>query len=224
MAEITNPQTQSGPSGQSAGDLAHDISNLLLVVTWSSRQLLVQLAEDHPHRSLLQAIYDSGTQAAQLSRHLQDLVEVSTSDTVELDNSQQQGGSQLHQFAGTETILLVEDDPQILDLLKWRLERCGYNVLAAQRGADAIAIALDHSDCIHLLVTDLLMPDLSGREVAETLRQHYPGLPALFLSGQPLEQATGGNDAEDSFLQKPFKARELMVVVRDIIDRSIQIS
>lgn len=213
-----NSQTsRSEASGRCAGDLAHDISNLLLVVTWSSRQLLEQLPEDDGRRQLVDAIYNASSQAADLSRQVQELTNgraISSADTSdEL--------AVLNPGTGDETILLVEDDPQILELLKRRLERAGYRVLAASLGSAAIAMAMDHAEAIHLLVTDLQMPDLSGREVATLLREQFPDLPALFLSGQVFEASPGDSPQQSiSYLQKPFKSRDLLAKVREMIDSS----
>lgn len=219
MTEMTNSSSNHSDQGQPIGVLAHDIGNLLLVVTWSSRQLLGQIADDHPDRSVLQSIYDAGAQASQLARQLQEQTKGNSSDTVELVATDYSSGNQ-SQVAqtGTGTILLVDDDRQVLDLIQRRLERCGYTVLSAQRGQDAIALAIDHDDCIHLLITDLSLPDLPGREVVESIRQHYPGLPALILSGYAPDQ--GQPPPQDEFLQKPFKSAELLAKVAEIIGRT----
>ncbi len=84
---------------------------------------------------------------------------------------------------GTETLLLVEDEAAVRSSARRLLERQGYSVLEARHGADALRIVEESGRPIDLVVTDLVMPEMGGKELAERLRAHRPGLKVLFMSG-----------------------------------------
>jgi CheY-like chemotaxis protein len=121
---------------------------------------------------------------------------------------------------GGETILLVEDEDAVRALTRRILLGYGYTVLEARDGAEAIRIADEHQGPIHLLMADVVMPRLSGREVAEHLRRTYPGIKVLFLSGYTEDAVVrhGILEAEVAFLQKPFTTAVLTQKVRDCLD------
>ncbi|MEW6719355.1 MAG: PAS domain S-box protein [Thermodesulfobacteriota bacterium] len=121
---------------------------------------------------------------------------------------------------GGETILLVEDSDVVRFYAVEILKVGGYNVLVAENGEDALRIAAEHPLPVDLLVTDLVMPGLNGKELADRLGASQPGLKVLFVSGYP-EQASGKKRlVEDGshFLGKPFKPNELLETVRRILD------
>jgi len=121
---------------------------------------------------------------------------------------------------GTETILLVEDQDGIRDLVRQFLEGKGYTVLPASDGEDALRITENHAHPIQLLVTDVVMPNVGGRELARRLTQLHPRMKVLFMSGYP-EHATltGGTEAESAaVLQKPFMLDALARKVRTVLD------
>lgn len=120
---------------------------------------------------------------------------------------------------GDETILLVDDDPALLRMCARVLETLGYSVLAAHSPADAATLAAADSGHIHLLVTDIVMPGMDGRVLAEHLRAARPRLSVLFMSGYP-DGATerGTLPAGASFLPKPFTAGQLAAIVRTTLD------
>jgi CheY-like chemotaxis protein len=122
---------------------------------------------------------------------------------------------------GHETILLVEDEPAILSLTTTMLERQGYTVLAAHTPGDAIRLATEHAGQIHLLMTDVIMPEMNGRDLARSLLSLYPHLRRLFMSGYSSNVIAheGVLDAGVSFLQKPFSNKELAAKVRETLDR-----
>jgi len=124
-------------------------------------------------------------------------------------------------LAGVETILLVEDDEQLLHLAHRALEARGYHVLAADRGAAALEIARRHQGAIHLLLTDLTIPDMDGRALAATLRQERGReLRLLYMSGYA-DQAIvhhGVLDADVAYLPKPFTTEAIARRVRDVLD------
>jgi PAS domain S-box-containing protein len=117
---------------------------------------------------------------------------------------------------GSETLLLVEDDQAVRSLARLVLEGQGYTVLEAAGGAQALALAARHAGPLHALVTDLVMPGLGGREVADRLCGHRPGLPVLYVTGYGDEAAEGGGAT--GVLQKPFTPASLARSVRELLD------
>ena len=122
---------------------------------------------------------------------------------------------------GQETILLVEDEPAILELAATILERQGYTVLAAPTPAEAIHLATRHPGPIHLLLTDMIMPGMNGRDLAKNLLAGNPHLKSLFMSGYTAGAIGhhGVLDADVSFIQKPFSINDLAAKVRETLDR-----
>jgi CheY-like chemotaxis protein len=122
--------------------------------------------------------------------------------------------------AGTETILLVEDDNAILDLGKMILENLGYTVLAARTPVDAINLAEEHPGDIRLLITDVVMPEMHGRELAEKLSAIRPDLKCLYMSGYTADVIAhrGILDEGLNFIQKPFLSDDLAARVRQVLD------
>ena len=123
-------------------------------------------------------------------------------------------------FAGSETVLVVEDEPQVRALVKRCLAGRGYHVLEASHGGEALEVAAEHQGPIHLLLTDVVMPHLSGRELAERLRAVRPDVRLLFVSGHSDEaiQRHGMLAPDSAFLQKPVDPDVLMRMVREILD------
>ena len=122
--------------------------------------------------------------------------------------------------SGTETILLVEDQDGIRDLVREFLQRKGYVVLFAVDGEDALRIAAEHKLPIHLLLTDVIMPNIGGRVLAPRVKQLHPGIKVLFMSGyaEPtvLKGTAGAENAP--VLQKPFLLDVLAHKVRSLLD------
>lgn len=121
---------------------------------------------------------------------------------------------------GTETILVVEDYAAVRDLAAQILRAHGYQVLTAKSGPEAIHISREHDGPIHVLLTDLVMPHMNGKELAEQIQAQRPGMRILYMSGyddQLLEQHTvvGGNVA---FLPKPFTVESLTQKVRAVLE------
>jgi signal transduction histidine kinase/CheY-like chemotaxis protein len=121
--------------------------------------------------------------------------------------------------AGWETLLIVEDDEVVRILARETLRRHGYHVLEARHGLDALRIAERHADTIHLLVTDLVMPHMSGRDLADRLVEIRSDLKVLFISGYTAHavlhrELTPGS----AFLQKPFTPDALATKVHAMLD------
>jgi two-component system, cell cycle sensor histidine kinase and response regulator CckA len=121
---------------------------------------------------------------------------------------------------GRETILVVEDDPSVRGLVQEALRLGGYEVLVARHGIEALLTGAKHLGPIHLLLTDVAMPQMSGPEVAEKLTVVRPELKVLYMSGYPdhpvFEQ--GGVKRETAFLHKPFTPNVLTQKVREVLD------
>lgn len=122
---------------------------------------------------------------------------------------------------GHETVLMVEDEPAILDLGKQILEMQGYRVLTAGTPGEAIRMAIEHVGEIHLLLTDVIMPEMNGRELAKKLLSLYPGLKRLFMSGYTADVIAhhGVLDEGVQFIQKPFSLDALADKVRETLDQ-----
>jgi CheY-like chemotaxis protein len=124
---------------------------------------------------------------------------------------------------GTETILLVEDDEAILDLGKMILENVGYTVLAAHTPVYAFHLVKEHPGDIHLLITDVVMPEMNGRELAEQLSAIRPNLKCLYMSGYTADAIAhrGILDEGVNFIQKPFRSDDLAAKVRHMLDHLV---
>jgi signal transduction histidine kinase/ActR/RegA family two-component response regulator len=120
-----------------------------------------------------------------------------------------------------ETILLVEDEDAIRRLAARFLQQLGYRVLSARRGSEAEAVAAGHRGVLHMVVTDIRMPELTGPELVARLRVARPGLPALFISGyvnDPIAQRGGVDLHAEGILAKPFTLDQLGARVRAVLD------
>ncbi len=118
-----------------------------------------------------------------------------------------------------ETLLLVEDEPAILRVVKILLEGLGYRVLAAGTPREALELARRHRDDIRLLVTDVVMPEMNGRELAEAVQGVSSRIRCLFMSGYAADVlAERGIPAGARLLQKPFSSSELAAKVREVLD------
>ncbi len=121
---------------------------------------------------------------------------------------------------GTETVLVVEDQDGIRDIVRESLRRNGYKVLIAVDGNEALQMASSYPDAIHLLVTDLVMPNIGGRELAQRLTPQRPTMKVLFMSGYSEHSALDIEDTGSSatVLQKPFSLDALARNVRRVLD------
>ena len=118
-----------------------------------------------------------------------------------------------------ETVLLVEDEPAILNVARRVLQRLGYTVLTAATPTEAVRLAETHAGMIHLLITDVVMPEMNGRDLASRLSSHCPGLECLFMSGYTANVIAhhGVLDEGTHFIQKPFSVEDLAAKVRAVL-------
>jgi two-component system cell cycle sensor histidine kinase/response regulator CckA len=132
----------------------------------------------------------------------------------------QPGTASAASLQGSETVLLVEDDGGVRMLVRDVLEISGYTVLEARHGEEALLICQQHSGPIHLMVTDVVMPGMSGRELAERLSPLYPEMKVLYISGYTEKGIVhhGVLDPATAFLQKPFTPNALAHKVRQVLD------
>jgi two-component system cell cycle sensor histidine kinase/response regulator CckA len=119
----------------------------------------------------------------------------------------------------SETILLVEDEPEVRTLAREFLEEYGYTVLEAESGEQAIALVEQQTGPIHLLVTDVVMPQMTGPEVASRLRALCPAMKVLYVSGLAGKTVVHGEVVPGAVVfHKPYTAKDLARKVREVLD------
>lgn len=123
-------------------------------------------------------------------------------------------------LSGSETVLAVDDDRTILDLLEEVLKPLGYKVLSAASGEEALEVAAAHEDKIDLLLTDVVLPGIKGQELARQLLKNCPGVNILFMSGYLCPSMAHSNSEQrfDAFIQKPFSPNALLRKMRKLLD------
>jgi CheY-like chemotaxis protein len=121
--------------------------------------------------------------------------------------------------SGSERLLLVEDEAVVRSILQRTLERAGYRVTVATNGLEALEV-VERSERFDLLVTDVVMPGMSGWDLGKKLGEHWPGLPVLYISGYAEDVTKGGGvlDSGLPFLQKPFLPADLLSAIRKLLD------
>lgn len=118
---------------------------------------------------------------------------------------------------GGETILVVEDDKAVRTLVQNVLSKRGYKVIEASGGDEAMQVALSHDGPIHLLLSDVMMPEMHGPDVANRLKPFRPQMKVMFMSGYV---RPGGLDPTAEFMSKPFQPDTLVRRVRDVLDKA----
>jgi PAS domain S-box-containing protein len=124
-------------------------------------------------------------------------------------------------LAGSETVLLAEDDPLVREMVADCLEAGGYRVLAAENAEEALQLAAQHGQTVHLLITDVILPGTNGANLHQALLPHCPDIKVLFISGYTDNVIVHRGILKPgvSFLQKPFSMRKLLKKVRQVLDR-----
>jgi len=122
---------------------------------------------------------------------------------------------------GNETVLLVEDEANVRKIVRINLEKRGYRVLEASKASEALLIAEKDSKSINLLLTDVVMPEMSGPELVVTFRQLYPKVPVIFMSGYNEDELLryGIGRGEEILFQKPLDFELLMAKIRELLDQ-----
>ncbi len=128
-------------------------------------------------------------------------------------------GTQAPIQCGNQAILIVEDETSVLFVTRKILERLGYRVLACSSPVEAIRVAVGHAGGIDLLMTDVIMPEMNGRELADRILSIRPGIRVLFASGYTADelQSQGVLDEAYSFIEKPFSLKTLSATLRAIL-------
>jgi CheY-like chemotaxis protein len=126
---------------------------------------------------------------------------------------------------GSETVLLVEDEDEVRELAREVLQLAGYTLLVARHGREALALAERHPGGLDLLLTDVVMPHMSGRELAQRLTARRPGLRVLYMSGYTEDAIVhdGVLDADADLVPKPFTADALASRVREHLDAATRV-
>jgi PAS domain S-box-containing protein len=127
--------------------------------------------------------------------------------------------------SGAETVLLVEDEPALRDLIKYALTGNGFTVLDVPGPADALALSRTHTSPLHLLLTDVIMPGMDGPALAKQLQKERPDIKVLYMSGYATNFIVhdGAVDAGTNFLEKPFHPRTLLNKVREVLDKTARV-
>ncbi len=120
---------------------------------------------------------------------------------------------------GTETVLVVEDEPSVRNLVQAVLQAKGYAVLIANDGAGALDVVEEHPDAIHVLLTDMVMPGMNGRELAALVSTRHPSIKVILMSGYTSDvPADLGAEGGPVFLSKPFTEQTLTAKLREVLD------
>jgi len=204
--------------GQLAGGVAQDVSNLLAVISNYAAFVGDEVAKDGAQVNW-QSIREDVRQIQLAARRAADLTLLpATGQGIQAEPmpEPQPGGG-----AG-ETVLIVEDELAMREVTRRILSRSGYTVIAAATGHEAIEIAASHTGDIDVLLTDVVMPQMLGKEAAERIRALRPGVKVLFMSGyaRGVLDPQGVVEAGANLIQKPFSEAELLATLRRTIARA----
>jgi CheY-like chemotaxis protein len=123
---------------------------------------------------------------------------------------------------GNETILVVEDERSILTMIRMILERQGYTVIAANSPEEAMKLAAIQKTGIDLLITDVIMPEMNGKDLHEHIQLHHPKIRTIYMSGYTANVISPHGVITDgmNFIQKPFSKKDLTARIREVLDRN----
>ncbi len=225
-AEIEKLRCAEAELQRSQGGIVHDFNNMLCTIAGFTD--IVRQRRDIPADAAadLDEIADSAGRATALSRELLTVSQRQTfPEDVDAGNerAEPEPGT-VRACGGTETILVVEDEIPVREFVSRLLRQCGYEVLAAASGIEALAVWREDGGRIDMLLTDMIMPDgFSGADLARRLRQENPELTIVYTSGYSMDFVgrklvlmPGIN-----FLQKPYMPDDLIRTVRENLDREV---
>jgi CheY-like chemotaxis protein len=207
-------------AGRLAGKIAHDFNNLLTTIIGYSELILSRMSREDPFRMEINEILKVGELAAGLTKQL---LEFSRHQVVQprksvLNSIEKEAQNAVR--SGFETILLVEDEPEVRRLSRYLLKRSGYTVLEAAGITEAIQICTEYSNPIHLLLTDIVLLGMNGIELYGNLREIHTEMKVIFMSGYPQEAIAHYDMPEGTeFIQKPFNTDDLANRVRNVLDQ-----
>ena len=191
--------------------LVHDLNNVITSLLTSGHVLRQDLPSHDPLQDVATDIEAAGQRASQLTMQMRQMLR---SPPISRSPIPMPG-----LLRGTETILLVEDEPTVKRTIARILNAAGYSVLEASDGTEALTIAERHGDRIDLLLTDYLMPGVTGDELAREVQAKQPDIRVLLMSGYLGNSADHrALHATNALLPKPFTANALMSRVREALD------
>ena len=204
-----------GSLGQLAGGVARDVSNLLAVISDYAAFVGDEVARDGVQVDW-QSVREDVRQIQLAARRAADLILLPAAghgiqaEPMPMPEPQPGGAG--------GTVLIVEDEPAIREVTRRILSRSGYTVIAAATGHEAIEIAASHTVDIDVLLTDVVMPQMLGKQAAERIRAFQPGVKVLFMSGytRGVLDSQGVVEAGVNLIQKPFSEAELLAALRHI--------
>jgi PAS domain S-box-containing protein len=205
------PQPELGASVELAGGVAYEFNNLLTIIIARSDLVLRRVPADEEIRRNVDLIQRSAQRAAKL---LQPFL------TGEDETAPASAADSSRALRGSETILLVDDEEGIRRLLTETLSNGGYTVLGARHGGEAFDVCQRHPGPIHVMVTDVIMPQMSGRELVQRVRPIRPDMKVLYVSGYTdiSPSHPGPTDSDSAFLPKPFMPQALAQKIREVLD------
>ncbi|WP_454631264.1 response regulator [Bradyrhizobium cenepequi] len=217
-------------SQQVTGGVAHDFNNLLTVISGNLEIATRSVQSDGGARRerLVRVIGNASSSAQKAAVLTQELLTVARGEPPDLEPAYQsplatavpvkEDAAPVVGSAGNETILVVEDEDSVRSYLVESLQDLNYNVREAANGAAALALFKTGRFHVDLLLTDIIMPGLNGRELADELHRLKPGLKVLFMTGYA-GNAVGDQDDDVSLLQKPLTQSVLAVRIREMLDK-----
>jgi CheY-like chemotaxis protein len=208
--------------GTLAGSVAHDFNNILTTIIGNAELALMDVIKDESLRKGIEEIKKAGEKAASLTRQLLDfsrkqIVQPKMKGDAEPEEKEQ---TPLDVPGGFETVLIVEDDDNLRKFAQEVLLLHGYRVLDAENGEDALRVCKKHDGQIDLMIADVVMPKMIGREAAERLQPLYPQMKVIYVSGYTDNTIVhhGVLAPGLNFLEKPFTLEGLARKVRETLD------
>lgn len=223
-AEEHAPPAAGNASGRVPRRVVHDFRNVLTAIKGYGELLLEDFDAGDSRQELVKRILTAVDAASEMTRELLGDGAPHTPAADESAALMFKGGTErphLHALTtgGSETILLVEDEPQVAEVVTHALGDAGYTVLAASHGSEALELVQESARRIDLLLTDVAMPGMDGPELAHRVKQAHPDIRVVYMSGY-LDAAmlrADGEAAAARFIAKPFSIKALTGMVREAL-------